>query len=111
MFEVFNLSSSESLNPLGTYPFSGSFDPAELTKKVFEVSWSMTKTVLMFLIKLPYNTLYYATHSKARKDKIAEIKDIARKEFEHYSTGTKVRIVVSYNAPTNRANQELAKNK
>jgi hypothetical protein len=77
-------SSQSSLSPFG------SFDPKELTKKAMEMTWSLTKMILMFLIRLPGNTFFLATHPKARKDKIAEIKEIVQHEIDHYWTGTKV---------------------
>jgi len=50
----------------------------------------MTKMVLMFIIRLPGNTLYYLINPQKRRDKIAEIRDIAKKEFDHYWTGSKL---------------------
>lgn len=70
-----------------------SFDPKALMTKVLEISWSFTKIILTFLVKLPMNTFYYLTHPQERRDKIQEIKDHAKKEFDHYWTGTKVRLL------------------
>ena len=76
-------------------PFGPNFDPTALGKKVIELSWSLTKSLLGFLIRLPGNTIYYAMNAQARKDKIQEIKDVAKHEFDHYWTGSKVSTVVS----------------
>lgn len=68
-----------------------SFDPKTLVLKLLESTWSITKTVITFLVKLPMNLLFYMTHHQERRDKIQEIKHHAKKELDHYWTGTKVR--------------------
>lgn len=65
-------------------------DPKATFRNVMATTWNITKTIIMFLIKLPGNTLYYMRNNAARREKIQEIKDIARHEFDHYWTGTKV---------------------
>ena len=67
-----------------------SFDPKALLKSLLATTWSITKTVLLFLVKLPMNAFFYLTHPQERRDKMQEIKGHARKEFDHYWTGTKV---------------------
>jgi hypothetical protein len=68
-----------------------SFDPKALIKKLLETTRSITTTVVTFLVKLPANTYFYITHPQERRDKIQEIKHHAKKELDHYWTGTKVR--------------------
>ena len=70
-------------------PFA-SFDPQTLIKGAIEMTWSVTKLIVNFILRLPGNSWYYLTHSKERREKIAEIKDFAKKEFDHYWVGTKV---------------------
>ncbi|KAL3911549.1 MAG: hypothetical protein SGILL_007235, partial [Bacillariaceae sp.] len=67
-------------------------DPQAILTTVLQYTWSITKTVLKFLWHLPYNLYFYATHPQDRKDKIAEIKEHAKKEFDHYRVGTKLLI-------------------
>lgn len=67
-----------------------SFDPQALLKSLLGTTWSITKIVLTFLVKVPMNTLFYLTHPQERREKIQEIKGHAKKEFDHYWTGTKV---------------------
>jgi hypothetical protein len=68
-----------------------SFDPQALLKGLLTTTWSITKTVLTFLVKFPMNVIFYLTHPKDRREKIQEIKGHAKKEFDHYWTGSKVR--------------------
>lgn len=68
-----------------------SIDPLSIARKGIELTWSVTKIVVLFLARLPGNTLFYLMNSKERKAKISEIRDIIRKEVDHYWTGTKVR--------------------
>ena len=73
------------------FPF-GSIDPAALARSGLDFTWSMTKMFVTFLVKLPGNTLYYVMNPAERKKRITEIKDLAKKEFDHYFMGSKVRI-------------------
>jgi hypothetical protein len=74
-----------SLNPLA------SIDPQAMVRGAFNMTWSLTKMVMKFLLRLPGNSWFVLTHPKERKEKIQEIKDMARKEFDHYWMGSKVR--------------------
>mmetsp|Transcript_48628 Transcript_48628/g.117601 ORF Transcript_48628/g.117601 Transcript_48628/m.117601 type:complete len:1011 (+) Transcript_48628:289-3321(+) len=65
-------------------------DPKALAKTVVETTWWLTKAVVMFIVKLPYNTWFYATKPQERREKITEIKELAQKEFDHYKVGTKL---------------------
>ncbi len=67
-----------------------SFDPKALVLGLLETTWNITKVVLTFLMKVPLNAYYYSTHPKERREKIQEIKGHAKKEFDHYWTGSKV---------------------
>jgi len=67
-----------------------SIDPVKVMKSGLDLTWYVTKMLVSFLVRLPGNTLYYMMNSKERKDKIAEIKEIAKKEFDHYWTGSKL---------------------
>jgi hypothetical protein len=73
-----------SLNPLA------SVDPQAIVRGAFSTTWSLTKMLLNFLLRLPGNSWFLLTHPKDRKEKIQEIKDMARKEFDHYWMGSKV---------------------
>ena len=66
------------------------FDAKEMTTKALTMTWNILKTVLIFLLKTPGNIIYFATHGKERREKIAEIREAAKKEFDHYWMGTKV---------------------
>ncbi|KAL3923318.1 MAG: hypothetical protein SGILL_001722, partial [Bacillariaceae sp.] len=67
-------------------------DPKAILQTALSYAWGMTKTVLTFLLHLPGNLFFYATHPQERRDKIAEIKEHAKKEFDHYKVGTKLLI-------------------
>jgi hypothetical protein len=73
-----------------------SFNPKTVLLKLYETTWSITKTVLTFMAKLPGNIFFYITHPQERRDKIQEIKGHAKKELDHYWTGSKVRIGVDF---------------
>lgn len=69
-----------------------SMDPVKLLTKGADMTWYLAKTLISFLLRLPGNTLYYLMNGDERRAKIAEIKDMAKKEFDHYWTGSKVRL-------------------
>eukprot|EP00536_Pseudo-nitzschia_multiseries_P001632 jgi/Psemu1/322161/estExt_fgenesh1_pg.C_210018 len=50
----------------------------------------VTKTVFKFLIRLPGNTLFYATHPEERREKVGDVKDLIKKEVDHYWVGIKL---------------------
>lgn len=68
-----------------------SMDPIKLMKKGMDLTFYLAKSLVSFLVRLPGNTLYYMLNGEQRRAKIAEIKAIAKKEFDHYWTGSKVR--------------------
>ncbi|CAJ1966775.1 unnamed protein product [Cylindrotheca closterium] len=65
-------------------------DPMKVFKSGLDMTWYATKILVSFLVKLPGNTLYYIMNSEDRRAKIAEIKAMAKKEFDHYWTGSKL---------------------
>jgi hypothetical protein len=66
-------------------------NPMSVARKGLEQTWSITNVLVSFLIRLPGNTSYYVMNSKERKARITEIRDLVKKEFDHYWTGSKVR--------------------
>jgi len=65
-------------------------DPIKLMKKGMDLTFYLAKSLVSFLVRLPGNTLYYMLNGEQRRAKIAEIKAIAKKEFDHYWTGSKL---------------------
>ena len=68
-----------------------SIDPMKVLKSALDMTWHATKILVSFLVRLPGNTWYYIMNSDERKAKIAEIRAMAKKEFDHYWNGSKVR--------------------
>lgn len=79
----------KAANPTTSSPLA-SFHPKAVFRGVVDFTWSMTKMVVKFILSLPGNILFFLTHPKERREKITEIKDFAKKEFDHYYIGTKV---------------------
>ena len=75
---------STSSNPLD------SIDPKKILKGSLDVTRSLTKSLFKIIIRLPGNVLFFATHSKERREKIADIKEFIKKEVDHYWVGAKV---------------------
>jgi len=48
------------------------------------------KTVVTFMLKLPGNIFFYATHPKELRDGYYRLRDIAKEEAHHYWVGTKL---------------------
>ena len=59
-------------------------------KTSLEMTWYITKTLCGFVIHLPGNIIFFATHSKERREKIAGMKETIKKEVDHYWVGIKV---------------------
>lgn len=78
---------STSLNPLA------SIDVKAIMKGSANMTIWLTKTIFKFVIHLPSNTVFYATHPNERKEKIAEIKESIKKEVDHYWVGIKVSVL------------------
>ena len=70
-------------------PF-GSINPQALIKSGVDMTSWLMKEIFTFIIKLPGNTIYYMTHPKERKEYIQGIKEMIKKEVDHYWTGSKV---------------------
>ena len=68
----------------------GSIDVAAMSQSMASVTLSAVKSILTFIIKLPYNSWYFLTRPEERRAKIAEIVEITKKEVNHYWMGTKV---------------------
>ena len=68
----------------------GSFDVAALARSAASSSATAIKAIVIFILKLPYNSWYYLTRPEERRAKIAEIIEITKKEVNHYWMGTKV---------------------
>lgn len=90
------------------------FDVKALGEKGLNMSVSAIKTILSVLLKTPGNIFYYLTHAKERKDKIKEIRAMAKHEFDHYLMGSKVRLfnntianMILYARPTNTSHQPV----
>ena len=75
---------STSSNPLA------SIDPKAIFKKTTDLTWSATKAVSKFIIRLPGNAYFFITHPKERREKITGIKEFVKKEIDHYWVGSKV---------------------
>ena len=63
-----------------------------IVRKGLDLTISIFRTVVTFLVRLPGNIFYYITHPEERRNRIAELKQLARDEAHHYWVGTKVRI-------------------
>jgi len=75
---------STSSNPLD------SIDTKKILKGSLDVTLSLTKSLFKIIIRLPGNVFFFATHSKERREKIADIKEWIKKEVDHYWVGAKV---------------------
>eukprot|EP00934_Nitzschia_sp_Nitz4_P008592 Nitzschia sp. Nitz4//scaffold239_size30010//14829//17923//NITZ4_008012-RA/size30010-snap-gene-0.32-mRNA-1//1//CDS//3329543568//8582//frame0 len=69
---------------------SSSFNPQAILSTIVETTWSLAKWLVVFCVNLPANTWFFMTNSKARGEKIQEIKDVIKHEVDHYWTGTKL---------------------
>jgi hypothetical protein len=78
---------STSSNPLA------SIDPKAILKKTTDLTWYATKTVSKFIIRLPGNAYFFITHPKERREKITGIKEVVKKEIDHYWVGSKVSLM------------------
>jgi hypothetical protein len=65
-------------------------DAQKLALQGLKISMSAIQAILTFFLKLPGNSWYYLTHSQERRERIAGIREMAKKEFDHYWMGTKV---------------------
>mmetsp|Transcript_50953 Transcript_50953/g.104837 ORF Transcript_50953/g.104837 Transcript_50953/m.104837 type:complete len:933 (-) Transcript_50953:415-3213(-) len=75
---------STSSNPFASINFGA------IVKTSLEMTWYITKTLCGFVIHLPGNIIFFATHSKERREKIAGMKETIKKEVDHYWVGIKL---------------------
>ena len=80
---------STSMNPLASIDFKA------IGKGSLDMTMYVTKTVFKFMIRLPGNIWFYATRPKERREKISDIKELIKKEVDHYWVGIKVSLVTS----------------
>ena len=52
---------------------------------------SASKAVMMFLLRLPFNTIYYMIHPAKAREKWDDMKQFIKEEVDHYWVGTKVK--------------------
>lgn len=64
--------------------------PKNIIGKGVDLVITALKTVATFLIKLPGNLLYYATHPAETKAAWIKLRDMAKEEAHHYWVGTKL---------------------
>mmetsp|Transcript_16115 Transcript_16115/g.34942 ORF Transcript_16115/g.34942 Transcript_16115/m.34942 type:complete len:950 (-) Transcript_16115:3546-6395(-) len=75
---------STSMNPLASIDFKA------IGKGSLDMTMYVTKTVFKFTIRLPGNIWFYATRPKERREKISDIKELIKKEVDHYWVGIKL---------------------
>jgi len=64
--------------------------PKNIVRKGADLLISEFKTVATFLLKLPGNIFYYATHPKELREGWIKLRDLAKDEAHHYWVGTKL---------------------
>ena len=75
---------STSSNPLAF------IDVKAIAKGTYDMTLSLTKGLFRIIIHLPGNMVFFATHPKERREKIAGLKESIKKEVDHYWVGIKV---------------------
>ncbi|VEU34439.1 unnamed protein product [Pseudo-nitzschia multistriata] len=75
---------STSMNPLA------SIDVKAIGKGSVDMTIYVTKALVKFMIKLPGNIVFYATHPTERREKTSKIKESIKKEVDHYWIGIKL---------------------
>ncbi len=73
-----------STNPLAA------IDLSKIAKGTYDMTVWITKSTVRFVVHLPGNLVFFATHPKERREKIAGLKESIRKEVDHYWVGIKV---------------------
>jgi hypothetical protein len=74
-------------------PFA-SIDVKAISKASLDMTLYVTKAIFRFIINLPSNTVFFITHPKERREKIAGMKETIKKEVDHYWVGFKVSFVL-----------------
>ena len=67
-----------------------SIDVSAIAKGTYDMTLWLTKATFRFIIHLPGNTIFFLTHAKERREKIADMKEFIKKEVDHYWVGFKV---------------------
>lgn len=75
--------------PAAKGPLS-SIDVSAIAKATYDMTLWFTKATVRFIVHLPGNTIFFLTHPKERREKIADLKEFIRKEVDHYWVGFKV---------------------
>jgi len=73
-----------STNPLAA------IDLSKIAKGTYDMTVWITKSTVRFVVHLPGNLVFFATHPKERREKIAGLKESIRKEVDHYWVGIKL---------------------
>ena len=73
-----------SSNPLAA------IDLSKIAKGTYDMTLWITKSTVRFVVHLPKNLVFFTTHPKERREKIAGLKESIRKEVDHYWVGIKV---------------------
>ena len=64
--------------------------PKSIARKGIDLLVTSAKTVVTFVLKLPGNMFFYATHPKELVEQYCRLRDIAKHEAHHYWVGTKL---------------------
>jgi hypothetical protein len=75
---------STSSNPFASIDFKA------ILKSSVDLTLYFTKILVKVVVRLPGNVLFFATHKKERREKIAGLKESIKKEVDHYWVGIKV---------------------
>jgi len=75
---------STSSNPFASIDFKA------ILKSSVDMTLHFTKSLVKIVIRLPGNVLFFATHKKERREKIAGLKESIKKEVDHYWIGIKL---------------------
>jgi LETM1 and EF-hand domain-containing protein 1 len=61
-----------------------------IIRKAMDMTVSASRTIVTFLVKLPGNIIFYATHPKESREAWHKLRDAAKEEAHHYWVGTKL---------------------
>lgn len=75
------------INPLQR--FKGT-TPKSVIRKGVDLAVTAFKTITTFLVKLPANVFFYATHPTETREAWIKLRDMAKDEAHHYWVGTKL---------------------
>lgn len=74
-------------NPLETLKQT---TPKNIVRKGMDLTISLFRTIITFLLHLPSNTYYYISHPKERQEALDKIRKTVKDEVHHYWVGTKL---------------------